>query len=420
MKRQWAALGLVFCLLFGKAAAEDNLPNIRFLGWGGPEVDLATRQAAVSFQESIGKASVQWSCAPNRDACEDALEAPVGQSVDVVLLDTEMLQTLGGQLQKGYRFADLEQLGDVLDLNEFSYLGLEAGTVGTRLCAVPTSMTSHLLLWNETALKAQQWKVPQSSQEMAANLQQRKLEAGVYPLAADAPGRIALLITYLQSKYGQAWSDPATGKCSMDKEWVAEGLRYLQQWVKAGVMPPLSQQQDLLTGWNEGAYLGIWTWDSQAAAFQDALPLGNRMAMAVKLEDWGPYDGGFQKAVRLLAIQHGSRSLRESAMLIQFLLCTYKGVGAMADLWGVPDSVSGNSAFRSLYKQDKVTAVSNQLALSWARYGMPRGFEAPMLVDQGGVYEQVLVGLEQEYLTPEAAAIALISGLEVAGENRRK
>lgn len=418
LKKGWMAFLVLFCLLLSLVAgAESAQETLVFSFWGDTAVTEVTLSAAERFMVGAKNADLQTHAFETRadyvgwlaGACD------AGEAIDVVELDMEMLRTMWQSDQGIARFADLETYAKQLDLGQFSYLGLVEGTVEGQLCAVPVSMTSHLLFWNATALNDLGLKaLPTNMEELISLAESLRSVGGGYPLAADAESRIALMVTYLQSLYGQPWIDAKTGRVSFSVEQVAQGMRYLNSFESAGVWPKLSEQGDILEGFGQGKYLGCWAWDTQALALNAALPDGSELEAATQLSEWTPYDGGFQKALRMFAIPQNAKNPTLGAKLIEYLLNSEKGARILADSRGTPISTAGLAVCQKYRLLDKVRSKANKAALSWARYPMPLGFEAPMLVEAGGVYEQVLQWLSDGIMSEEAAAAGLLSGVRVA------
>ena len=413
-----AALGLV-CLSPALGEESESLAEAVFSvsWWGDQAISQATEEAVNLFVEDHKIPGARFASRKDRTAYSDWLSRSLaeGTAGDMVQVDAEMLRSLGRDQGGKHRFADLESLLDWLDLDPFSYLGLEEGTVGGQLCALPASCTSHLLVWNQGALAARGIEVPLGMEDLLAAAGTIPPDEKVYLLAADVQGRIAMVITYVQSKYGRRWANPQTGKCEFTAGQIADGMAYLKDLVDARVMPPLPEQEDLLGGWHGGRFLGIWSWDTLVGELWACMPEGGNMAFSAKLREWGPYGGGFQKATAMFAIPAGSVYPREAAGLMEYMLNTRKGAVVLRDLRGTPDSRRGLSYCKSTRVLDPTRTQANKVARSWARFPMPGGFEAPMLGQPDGVYEQILTGLEKGLLSPQAAAAGLMSGLHVAG-----
>ena len=423
MKKRGMAVTLLLCLLFHTAAlAEGNKQTLHFAWWGNAEMIQTTQAAVDEFVKARRRTvAVDPHAVGTRDAYVEWLSGQfnAGAPGDVVELDAEMFRTLARNANGSSRLMDLEIFVKRLDLTQFSYFGLISCLIDDRVCAIPISMSSHVFFWNTTALKERKVSMPENNAELltlAASLR----DHGMYPLAASAESRIALLITWLQSKYGQPWISQATGEVSFMGEQVAEGLRYLDLFEKGGVWPKLAEQGNLLHGWREGRYAGVWAWDTQAAELNAVLPADAKMETTARLLNWSPYGGGFQRVNRMLAIPKSAREPLLAAEFIEFLLNSEKGAVELKDLRGTP--ISRKGAYNGTKKRalNRAQTVANETALSWARYLMPPGFDAPGLVGAGGVYEQVLTGYSAGLMTDEAAAYALISGIHaVLHEDRR-
>lgn len=420
-KRLWGfALVLILVLMLfvtASAAGETLPPALEYAWWGDAALTQATQTGVSRFVTAQKGAFAPLLTHPfeTRESYAAWLlgQLPQGGGGDVVELDTELFRQLALDDGGAPRFFDLETFPK-LGLTQFSYWGLLAGTAGGRLCALPMSMTSHVFFWNLTALTGAGLQPPESLLALKDAAQSLGANGHRYPLAATAEGRVALMITHLQSKYGKPWLDAATGSPAFSSEEVAQGLTYLQDLETWGVLPKLSEQGEIETGFQEGRYLGVWVWDSQAQTFGEALPQGSKTQAIACLTDWGPYAGGFQKPLRMIAISQNTKDPAQAAKLLEFLLNSDKGARALKDLRGTPASQSGFGVCNSRRLLNKTRSEANRVALSWARYPMPLGFDAAFLAGPGGVYEQVLLGLSEGHFTPDTAAAALLSGVKAA------
>jgi len=420
MVRRLAAMLAALCLLcLPSALGEENksLAAFSVSWWGDLPTSQATEEAVNSFVKEHKIPKVQFTSPRNRADYDSWLfqNLAKGTAGDMVQVDAEILRSHGMGKDGEHLFADLEPLLKWLDLNQFSTLGLEEGMVEGRLCAVPVSCTSHLLVWNQGALTTRGLEVPLGIEDLLTAASSIPPEEKVYPLAADVQGRIAMVITYVQSKYGRRWTNPQTEECEFTVEQIADGMAYLKNFVDAGVMPPVLEQEDLLRGWYGGRFLGIWSWDTLAEDLRMFIPEGEAITFTAKLQEWIPYSGGFQKATAMFAIPFSSAYPREAAELMEYLLNTRKGAVTLRDTRGIPDSKRGLAYCKESRALDPTRTQANEIARSWARIPMPKGFDTPMLVQAGGIYEQILTGLEKGLLSPTAASVGLMSGLSIAG-----
>lgn len=412
-KKAGALLAVWLCLFFSlPATAQDasHTPRISFSWWGDASQSETIREAAKIFVKS-NKTPIKSTAFQSRSSYMKKLSARLdeGTAASVVLLDEEMLRTLARDEKGQLRFLDMETLTGTIDLTQFSFLGLQGCTVDGQLCAVPVGMTAHVFMWDQSALKRAGFAIPKTTEELLEASETRYQQEGTYLLGTDAVGRMALLVTYLQSEYGLSWVNPETGRSDFSAEQVAEGMRYLRRLEAAYVLAPYDEGEHLMASFRAGRYAGIWIWDSEAGRAAAALN-GRKLVFASHLTDWGPYDGGFEKVQCMLAIPETTTEFKTAASLIQFLLNSEAGARALGDVWGIPDSKSGVKFASKTLDQNRRQA--SQEALSWPRNSMPMAFEAAAFTEPDGVYRQVLFGLSQGKLTPEAAAVAVLSGLK--------
>ena len=416
MRNRWIALVVLMLFFFPAAQAQQQPETVLFSWFGSPALTQATQEGISAFvQSQRTKPVIQYRAVENRDHYASWLGEQWNSlnAGDLVELDAEMLRLMAKNETGMRRLADMEMFVNQVDLSQYSYLGLVGCLVDGILCAVPVSLSSHVFFWNVTALKSLKLSPPAGEAElfaMAANLR----VAGFYPLAADAQSRMAMMVTYLQCRYGQPWVNEETQEVSFTQAQIIEGLQYLERLETNGVWPALSTQGNIVAGWRAGEYLGVWAWDSLAPELDAALPDKGKMELTTHLSGWTPYGGGFQKVNRMLAIPVGARNPQISAKLIHYLLSEEKGARALMDLRGIPISEGGAAACRRYRLMNTAHAEANKVALSWARYPMPTGFDAYGLVCEGGLYEQVLVGLSEGTLTKEVSAALLISGVKQA------
>lgn len=412
-KKAGVLLAVWLCLFFSlPATAQDasSSPMISFSWWGDAAQSETIREAARIFAKS-NKTLIVSTAFQSRNSYMQKLATRLndGTATSVMQLDEEMLRTLARDENGRLRFLDMETLMGTIDLTQFSFLGLQGCTVDGRLCAVPVSMTAHVFMWDQATLKRAGFSIPKTTEDLLEMGETRYQQEGTYLLGADNLGRMALLVTYLQSEYGLSWVNPETGQSDFSVEQVAEGMRYLLRLEAAYVLAPYKKGEDLMASFGAGRYAGLWIWDSEAGRAEEALN-GRKLVYASRLTDWGPYDGGFEKVQCMLAIPETTGEFKTAASLIQFLLNSEAGAKALGDVWGIPDSKSGVKFADKTLDQNRRQA--NQEALSWPRNSMPMAFEAAAFTARDGVYREVLYGLSQGTLTPEAAAAAVLSGLK--------
>ncbi len=401
-------LYLVCCL---GAVGDWSTRVVTLFYWGNETISRATWTALDLFSKQNGMGVVTFG-RPDEEAYQARLTETFkeGNVEDVVQLSPEMLRKLTVDATDPSAFENMEKYMTVIDLTQFSFLGLEGCTVKGQLCAVPVSMTSHVFFWNQGLLGRWGQALPQTSEQMMLAGNKAKAE-GRYLLGADALGRMALMVTYLQSRYGLSWVEPAANRSGFSLEQVAEGMAYLRRLEQTGALSPFEATEDMLVSWQQGRYAGLWTWDSRYDEVARGLPMGDTLACTARMNDWGPYDGGFEKVLSMLAIPAKAREKTVAANLVQYLLNSEEGAQIMADLRGTPDSKIALQTAKGAKRLSQGRTEANLEALSWPRNYLPQSFEAAMFVEAGGVYEQVLAGLSQGKLSPEAAAAAILSGL---------
>lgn len=419
MKKPLATLSLCLLVLLcpgPKAWGEDGAAyrGLTVAWWGDHALTQALEGAIAQYEKENPTLFMDHTAIEGYEPYREALlqAAAQGALPDVMLLTPELLRLLAAQGEGAGFFADLETTLDALDLTQYSYLGLEGGAIDGQLCAVPTSMTGHLLMWNGTALKALGWEAPDSSAALMS-LGHALQGSEAYPLAADSTGRMALVAVYLQSRYGHPWVNRSTLACGFTQAQLMDGLQYLQGLEQAGVLPPLSQQGDIIQGWQQGKYLGVWGWAHTASQLNSTLQVpSHQLEYAASLMDWGPYPGGFHKAQYYVALSATSNNPQQAAGLVQFLLGSDQGIQQLGSRLGIPDNQAAYTYASRNRLLDSVNAAAGKAALAWGLYPMPLGFEAQGFTGPDGVYQQVLTGLETGVLTLEAAALALMSGIE--------
>ena len=412
MKKRCLAFVLLLCLFALPAHATKTKEVLTFYGWGGAEITAATGAGLDGFAAAQRQRVLPYPRSfPTREEYAAWLteQFASGWPGDVVEMDAEMLRTLAKDAQGNLRLQDLEVYRRLVALKQFSYLGLAGCTVDGQLSAVPVSMSAHGFFWNTTALTARGFGVPANIADLRLLTAVILPEADRYALAADAQSRMALLITFLQSKYGQPWLDTKGLSVSFSPDQVAEGLTYLANLEQMRILPKLAEQGDITEGWRQGKYLGVWAWNDRLDFLQSALPAdadGKPAAISVStiLEDWGAFGGGFQRVSRMLAIPKTASAPETGAKLLEYLLNSKRGARSLLATRGIPDSAAALAACKTGKRIDPAAIDRHQAVLIASRYLMPLGFDAPALANSGGVYEEILLGISDGTLTPEAAA----------------
>ena len=419
LKARFVATVLLFCLSFSMALAQEPPPSLVFSFWGNSVIMEKTLEGLEKFaiaSQRTGRSAASHSF-ESREAYMDWLfhASDTEKLGDVIELDAAMFQALTMLPSESFPLISVEDFPKQLLLNRFSYEGLSACLHQNQVMAVPVSLTSHMFFWNVPALKALQVQAPATTEELLTLTQSLSENEAVYPLAANAESRIALLITLLQSRYGKPWVDEKNCAPNFTVAQAAEGFAYLRSLETAKAWPSLSAQKNPEEGFAKGEYLGIWGWDADViAGLQSVSVEAKQTSFLTHFSDWGDYAGGFQQPLRMFAIPKSAQEPTQSAGLIEFLLNSRSGAQALGDSRGMPLSREGLSALRLGRLLDSFRASANKSALSWARYPLPLGFFDKSLVGSGGVYEKVLLALPD--LSDEVAAEMLLLGFSVALE----
>ena len=422
----FVTLALMFTFSCGTDVFTDNSGNASFNGkdgkisfswWGGDSRHKATLKAVDEFMAANGDVSVSCSYAAWTNWEESfAAQLYAGNAPDLCQININWLNEFGGESCKN--FTNLDLYSNYIDLTQYDNAVLSRCMVGSMTKAVPISVTGRIFFWNETTFSNAGLGVPQTLEELYAYAEvlRTKLGDDYYPLALGEYDRFLLMVTYLECRYGKAWTQGVNLGYTEDE--IAEGMRFIQGLEERHVIPTLKELHgsgadsiDKDLRWTDGRFAGIFEWDSSVEKYRSALAEGQQLAVGNYFTDMGTSKGGFTKIALAYAIPADSRHPVEAARLLQFLVSNEKAVKAVGTERGIPVNKKAKQVCSDNNLLTSLTALANARVMAWCSFSMDNSFEAPSLKNTDGVYADVMSGLSYGDYSAEEAAKVLASGV---------
>ena len=147
-----------------KATGDQEPVTIRFSWWGGESRHKATLEAVDAFMKEYPWITVECEYSA-WDGWQDkvATQLAGGTAPDLMQINWNWLYQYSGD---GSKFVDLNQYSDIISLENFPEVNLEAMTVAGKLQGVPISVTSKLFMWQKTSFDKAGIEIPKTWDEL--------------------------------------------------------------------------------------------------------------------------------------------------------------------------------------------------------------------------------------------------------------
>lgn len=386
--------------------------TLQFSWWGEETINPQMQQAVECFEAAYPGIHVEASARQGENREEELLEQLLGGTAsDINQIRWEWLQEYSAD---GSLFYDLYKAYEVLELGAFGQEYLNLCTIGEELQAIPASVTGRVFLFDATLFEQAGQTVPQTLQELvdAGEAFQSQLGDNYYPLALNTADRMALLVYYLESRYGKDWM--VNGVLQYDVEEVEKGMEFLVMLEEQHVIPTLQKMKDADTmsraaGWNNGFYGGVFLLDTELQQYRESLSDGHRLAVGARLKDLGIYQGGHVQVACAYAVSESCEHPREAALFLNFLLNCEEGIAAISDTQGIPLSRIARAYGKEQGMWDSTAWEANTRVLEADFRATPELMEG---LQDASVYAGVMSGLSYGDYNAREAAQLLMDGFE--------
>ena len=402
----------------------DGSISLTLSWWGDDSRHAAYQEALAAFSRAYSNLSVT----PFSGTWEDwagtmSAKLSSGTAEDVCQIPWNWLPQYAGT----QTFLDLQTVSDYLDLSQWDQQALFACRTAEGLLAVPMATTGRIFYWNLNLLhQAGITQIPLTLEDLyaAGEAFQTQLGEDFYPLYLDGYGRMALMVFYLESVYGQPWADPETFTLNYSLQQVIEGLDFIKDLVDHHVLMSMPVYYgtngdvpvDQSIQWTTGKLGGVFEWDTDAARYRATLDEDSRDSFTVGEEiQMGEYKGGFTRVSMAMAIPHSCQHPAEAAMLVDFLLNQEAGAAILGSACGIPASRSGLAAAQAAGTLDPLMEQAHSKVLASCLFSSDPLFEDDSLASSGGIYQQVFETIDYDGLSGAAVAKDLSAGMQAAG-----
>lgn len=252
---------------------------------------------------------------------------------------------------KGDRFADLNELSDIIDLSNWSQAQLDAGTMNGKLNGLPVSTTARLFVFNTSAWGRAGLDLPTTWDDLVAAgpVFRDTLGEDHYPFEGAALDATLLVTLYGTQMTGKPLIDPQTNEIAWTAEELTKSIEFYKTLVDNHVVPswekvaaagnvPLHESPN----WTSGKIGGTYQWDTTYFKIADPLAEGEELIYTGLLAmDGQKTQGIYRKASMVFSISANTEHPEAAAQILNCLLNEEPGVTALGSTRGVPASTAG-------------------------------------------------------------------------------
>ncbi len=312
--------------------SQKSQVEIEFSWWGNDARNKYTLQAIDIFEDMHPEISVkcsysEWSGYETRNK--------VWMNSDT---EADVMQINYGWLSEyssdGSGYYDLYQLGDKIDLTNFTNDQLNYGIRNGSLNALPIAMNAQSVYINKDLYQQYGLKVPRTWDELFAAASAMKKD-GIYPLSASNKSMWLYLIAYAEQTQGRRILNE-DGSLNFTSGDFSVMMEFYKQLVENKVMPLVEHYERIKLDQEE--YAGAVAWVSDAESyFADTISKGSTIIAAdqTSIDGKSAGEGWYAKPATMYAISKNTAHPQEAGMLLDFLLNSKE----MAELQGIEKGI---------------------------------------------------------------------------------
>lgn len=408
MKWFCAATSVVLTGLVASTAFAADAVEIRMSWWGGDSRHKATQAAVKLFEEKYPNINVKAEFTGWTGHLERITTQISGRTEpDLMQINWPWLPIFS---PGGSGFADLNQLGDIIDLSQWDKGLLDAGTMNGKLNGLPISVTGRVFFLNKTTYEKAGVAIPKTWDDLfaAADSFKAKLGEGYYPFDSTSYNAWLMTCLYATQQTGKSFIDPKTNTIAWTKDQIAEALGFYQSLVDKGVLKGLkaaaSEGNVMLhekKAWMEGKLGGSYEWDSTYWKYSKPIKDGDLVPVPTLMTKGAINEGLFRKPTMTFAISANSKHPKEAAMLLNFLLNDPDSIRTLKTTRGIPASKKAEALLGKEGLIDEKIASAHAIIVGGQAPQMSQFFEHPKLQD---LYRDIVEQIAYKKLTPEQAA----------------
>ncbi|MDD2868313.1 ABC transporter substrate-binding protein [Neomegalonema sp.] len=402
-----------FALSLGFVGAASSA-ELRMSWWGGDGRHVATQEALKYCGGKLGH-SVKPEFAGFEGYLERLSTQLAGRTeADILQVDWPWLHQFS---RDGSGFADLRELADSIDLDQWNEGQLAPVTLNGKLNGAPVSVTGAIPFFNVEAFRRHGLDLPKTWEDLAAAARVMNPE-GAWPYDAT---KVILMFT-IESLTAQAsgleFVDPETGEIAWTKEDLVKALNHYRWMVDQGILRPWRTAAAVGNvevfddpAWGEGRVGGTLFWDSTYSKFNDPIREGHLEPVPPMRIEGAKTDGLYKKPSMVFAVSRNSRDPKAAAQVIDCLLNDPEAIRILGVSRGLPASAV---ARRTLEEAGQLGAANVEAARIVAEATGPA---MSPLIEHPAVQEVFLTNIEEfayGRVTAEEAADRILSDLRRA------
>ncbi len=403
-----AALAMVLSTGVSAQAAE-----LRMSWWGGDSRHAATQEALNYCGEKLGHTINPEFTGWTGHLEKLTTQLAGGTEADIMQVNWPWLPLFS---KNGDGFADLRELSDVIELDNWTEDQLATGSMNGVLQGLPVSTTGRVFTFNKTTFDKAGVAVPTSWEELKAAVPAlQALGDGYYPFLAT--GLDALLITsnYVTQKTGKDLVDPSTNMVAWTQAELADAITFYQSLVDAGVTKSWKDQAgegdldlDENPLWADGHIAGTYQWDSTYSSINSVLQDGNLIAVPILKADGAVTEGVYRKPSMTFAISKNSKELKAAGEVLNCLMNDPESSKILGTTRGLPASKAALAVLNASGDIDPGFAAAHEVVMNSTGPAVSPYNEDPTVRD---VFQSTLEEFAYGQLSAEEAAEIIISGI---------
>lgn len=327
----------------------ENIVNIDFSWWGNDNRNEYTIKAIDEFKNLYPNIRVnciytEWSGYQTRmniKMCSDTAE-------DVMQLNYNWINQYSPD---GTTYYDLNLLSNIIDLSNFTQEELDFGMKNGHLNAIPISLNTQTLYYNQDMLNQYNLQTPSTWDDLFKCASVLKQD-DIYVLGMGVKPVFLMCIAYTEQLTGKRFITQ-DGTIGFDYNDVATMLDFYNKLVSEHVIPPIDKFQK--SDFKNLKYLGMVGWITDATNYCldiDFTPcIGDFLKFSSSSTD---FLGWYSKPSMMYAINKNTKYPEECALLVNFLLNSQEMSNLQGVEKGIPLSKSAQGFLRETHLLDDI------------------------------------------------------------------
>ena len=327
------------------------------LSWWGNDIRNEYTIEAVSVFEKLHP-DIKVKCSYSEWSGYEArsrMQMISGTEADVMQINFDWISEYSPD---GTGYYDLDRVGHILDLSNYSEEFLEYGVSGGTLNAIPIAMNSETIYINKTVFDSLGLNMPRTWDDIFETAEKLRGE-NMYLLSGASKSIWLYAITYAEQVSGKKFIE--NDKIAFGEEELKIMIEFYKKLVDGNVIPQVEffGKDDI----DNGRVAGNIAWISDAQNyFGNIIEDGTEMAVA-DYTAFSPEDSGvgwYAKPATMYAISKNTEHPEESAILLDYLVNSPE----MAELQGVEKGIPiSTSARQHLDKIGKLSGLQYEASL---------------------------------------------------------